>query len=209
LNLTNSAAAPYPGGAAPVPATTGKILQIRVVKPLQTTPDTTIPTTLRTTPIPDLVQTPGVPDREVLLAEQTDPIGRVQPLLGTNQLGPRMWDDPATETPKLGTTERWLIINATPDTHPVYLHLVQFQVINREAFDLAAYVPGVPSTLHLSGVRQSPADNEKGWKDTVQSPTGMVTRVIAKFDLAGSYVWHCHILEHEDHEMMRPLVVVP
>jgi spore coat protein A, manganese oxidase len=82
-------------------------------------------------------------------------------------------------------------------------------VINREAYDTVAYVPGVPSTLHLSGVRELPLPGERGWKDTVQAPKGMVTRVIAKFDLTGLYVWHCHILEHEDHEMMRPLQVVP
>jgi spore coat protein A len=145
----------------------------------------------------------------VLLAEVEDPIGRVQPLLGTNQLGPLMWDDPITEKPKLNTTERWMVINATPDTHPVHLHLVQFQVINRESFDTALYIPGMPGTLHLSGVPEPPALNERGWKDTVQAPKGMVTRVIAKFDLTGMYVWHCHILEHEDHEMMRPMQVVP
>lgn len=210
LNITNNAPTPYPDGDVPNPATTGRILKIRVVKPLQPTPpDTTIPVSLRSTLIPELVPTPGVPDRELLLAEGTDAIGRVQPLLGTNQLGPLMWDDPITETPRLGTTERWTIINATPDTHPVHLHLVQFQVINREAFDAATYVPGDPSTLHLSGNRQAPAVNERGWKDTVRAPKGMVTRIIARFDLAGLYVWHCHILEHEDHEMMRPLQVVP
>ena len=211
LNLTNSAPTPYPTGDVPDSATTGKILKIRVVKPLQPTPlDTVIPTSLRSVPIPALVPTPGVADRQVLLAEQTDAIGRVQPLLGTSQLGPLMWDDPATETPKLGTTERWLIINDTNDTHPVHLHLVQFQVINREEFDVATYIPGDPATLQfIPGTRQLPAVNERGWKDTVRAPTGMVTRVIAKFDLAGLYVWHCHILEHEDHEMMRPLQVVP
>jgi spore coat protein A len=211
VNLTNSANTPYPDGAPPNPDTTGKVLKIRVVKPLQPTPpDTTIPTTLRPTPIPDLVATPGVPAREVLLAETTDGIGRTLPLLGTNQLGTRMWDDPITETPKLGTTESWTIINDTPDTHPVHLHLVQFQVVNREQFDTATYVPGNPSTLHLiPGTRQLPAPNERGWKDTVRANKGTVTRVIAKFDLAGLYVWHCHILEHEDNEMMRPLQVVP
>jgi spore coat protein A len=209
LNFTNTANAPYPYGDPPVPDTTGKILQMRVINPLGTRPDTVIPTTLRTVPIPDLVATPGVPDREVVLAETTDGIDRVLPLLGTNQLGRLMWDDPVTETPKLGTTERWTIINDTVDTHPVHLHLVQFQVINRESFDMIAYRPGHPLTLHLSGIREAPAQNEKGWKDTVRAPTGMVTRVIAKFDLAGLYVWHCHILEHEDNEMMRPLQVIP
>ena len=209
LYFTNSAQTPYPSGDVPNPATTGKVMMIRVVKPLQPTPDTTIPSTLRFAPIPALVPTPNVPERELLLAETTDGIGRILPLLGTNQLGPRMWNDPITETPKLGTTERWMVINSTVDTHPVHLHLVQFQVVNREAFDAATYIPGQPSTLHLSGIRETPAANEKGWKDTVKAPPGYVTRIIAKFDLAGLYVWHCHILEHEDNEMMRPLQVVP
>ncbi|MDJ0801088.1 MAG: multicopper oxidase domain-containing protein [Calothrix sp. MO_167.B12] len=51
-------------------------------------------------------------------------------------------------------------------------------------------------------------DNEKGWKDTVVANPGEVTRVIAKFDRRGRYVWHCHILSHEDHEMMRPYEII-
>jgi spore coat protein A len=210
LYLNNIARTPYPSGDLPNPDTTGKILMIRVNKKLQPIPpNTVIPTSLRTVPIPSLVPTPGVPDRELLLAETTDAIGRILPLLGTNQNGPLMWDDPITETPRLGTTERWMVINSTMDTHPVHLHLVEFQVVNREAYDTALYVPGDPSTLHLSGYPVAPDANERGWKDTVKAPPGMVTRVIAKFDLAGLYVWHCHILEHEDNEMMRPLRVVP
>jgi spore coat protein A len=206
--LNNDAATPYPTGSAPNPATTGRVMAFKVTRPLnKLVPDTTIPTKL--VDLPALTPTPGVPTREVLLAEVTDSIGRIQPLLGTSAKGPLHYDDPITEKPKVGTTEIWSIINTTTDSHPVHLHLVQFQILDRQAFDTTTYIPGQPSTLTLLGTPKLPDPNEKGWKDTVRANPGEVTRVIAKFDLTGLYVWHCHILEHEDHEMMRPLKVVP
>ena len=205
--LSNNANTPYPDGDPPDPRTTGVIMAIKVTKTLSNIPDTKLPEKLED--INDLVPTPGLPAREVLLAEGTDPIGRIQPLLGTSALGPLMWDDPITETPRVGTTEVWSVINTTVDAHPVHLHLVEFQILDRTPFDTASYVPGKPETLVLTGPPVPPDPNETGWKDTVRANPGEVTRVIAKFDLTGFYVWHCHILEHEDHEMMRPLRVVP
>jgi len=101
------------------------------------------------------------------------------------------------------------VINATPDTHPVHQHLVQFQVLDRQAFDIATYVPGNPASLTLLGAPLPPAPEEAGWKDTVRANPGEVIRIVANYDLLGEYVWHCHILEHEDHEMMRKFSVIP
>ncbi len=104
-----------------------------------------------------------------------------------------------TENPTLGDTEQWDILNFTEDAHPIHLHLVKFQVVNREPFDR---VTGL-----LSGAPRPPNPWETGYKDTVITLPGEVTRVKATFDIAGLYVWHCHIVEHEDNEMMRPYVV--
>jgi FtsP/CotA-like multicopper oxidase with cupredoxin domain len=85
------------------------------------------------------------------------------------------------------------------DGYPIHLHLVKFKVVNREAFD--------PETGELSGTVNPPEVTEAGWKDTVIAYPGEVTRVNATFDIAGLYVWHCHIVEHEDNEMMAPFCV--
>ncbi|MFZ5997062.1 MAG: multicopper oxidase family protein [Nitrospirota bacterium] len=100
-----------------------------------------------------------------------------------------------TENPMLNNTETWEIYNFTVDAHPIHLHLVRFEVVNRE-------VIGVPGAI-------PPEAWERGYKDTVIAYPGQITRVKAKFDIAGLYVWHCHIVEHEDNEMMRPYVVSP
>ncbi|MFZ2196591.1 MAG: multicopper oxidase domain-containing protein, partial [Thermodesulfovibrionales bacterium] len=103
-----------------------------------------------------------------------------------------------TENPTVGDIEEWNIYNFTEDAHPIHLHLVRFQVVSRGA--IADY-PITPGT----GVEPW----ETGYKDTVVSYPGEITTVRAKFDIAGLYVWHCHIVEHEDNEMMRPYVVSP
>ncbi len=116
--------------------------------------------------------------------------------------------DPVTEKPQLGTTEIWRLINVIDDAHPVHLHLVQFQILDRQPFDVEQYMAS--GELVFTGDPVPPDPNEDGWKDTVRANPGEVTRIIAHFgDFAGQYVWHCHILEHEDFEMMRPLEVVP
>ena len=102
-----------------------------------------------------------------------------------------------TENPTAGNIEEWKIYNFTEDAHPIHLHLVRFQVVSRAAFGQTP-VPGV-------GVEAW----ETGFKDTVISYPDEITTVKAKFDIAGLYVWHCHIVEHEDNEMMRPYVVSP
>jgi spore coat protein A len=169
-------------------------------------PDSVLPARLRA-PIVAL-EPAGATTRQLLLAEEEDGQGRVLPLLGTATEGPLRWDDTITEAPRLNSTEIWSIINATDDAHPIHLHLVQFQILDRQPFDTGTFVPGQPGTLMLSGDRVLPRPGEAGWKDTALMNPGEVTRLIARFDRPGLYVWHCHILEHEDHEMMRPYRVL-
>jgi bilirubin oxidase len=107
---------------------------------------------------------------------------------------PAGWDKPITENPALGATEVWEIHNFTEDAHPIHIHEVQFQVVDRQPFD---------------GAARPPESWETGFKDTVIAYPGEITRVKATFDLPGLYVWHCHIVEHEDNEMMRPYFVGP
>jgi spore coat protein A len=112
--------------------------------------------------------------------------------------------DGITENPALGATEVWEIYDFTEDAHPIHLHQVQFEVINRQALSIAKN-----GTAKLSGSPVAPEAGETGTKDTVLVYPGMVTRVKAKFDIPGLFVWHCHILSHEDNEMMRPMCVGP
>jgi FtsP/CotA-like multicopper oxidase with cupredoxin domain len=139
-----------------------------------------------------------------------EPFGPTSARLGT--LGddgipvPKAWVEAISENPILGSTEIWEIYNFTADAHPVHIHLVQFEVINREG--LVTDDEGVataPATL--LGNPTPPEAWETGTKDTVIVYPGSLTRVKAKFDLAGLFVWHCHILSHEDNEMMRPFEV--
>jgi spore coat protein A len=113
------------------------------------------------------------------------------------------WNMPVTENPKLDSTEIWSLLNFTDDSHPIHLHGVRFQILDRRRFEPYYYYK--QGTVKYIGPAVVPAPEEAGWKDTVQAHPGMVTRIITKFEgFAGRYVWHCHILEHEDNEMMRP-----
>ena len=118
------------------------------------------------------------------------------------------WHAPVTEKPVLGTTEIWELVNLTDDSHPIHLHLVRLQILDRRRFD--AFEFQAKGTLRFTGPARPPEAHEAGWKDTVRADPGMVTRIIVPFEgYAGRYVWHCHILEHEDNEMMRPYEVLP
>jgi spore coat protein A, manganese oxidase len=135
------------------------------------------------------------------------------------------FEDPITETPKVGTVEDWIYINVTGDTHPMHTHLITFQVIGRTPFDAQAYgeayegahgVPGgIDPTPFATGPMEPPDPTERGFKDTVKANPGQFTTIRAKFDLPTgvtapqSYVHHCHIVEHEDNDMMRPFTVMP
>ena len=123
-------------------------------------------------------------------------------------LGGAHWDMPVTENPALDTVEIWSFINLTEDVHPIHLHLVRFQILDRRPFDSFNYF--VTGELRYTAGPLPPDPGEAGWKDTVRAHPEMVTRIIARFEgYAGRYVWHCHILEHEDNEMMRPFEVLP
>ena len=117
------------------------------------------------------------------------------------------WDMPVTENPVIDTTEIWELVNTTEDSHPIHLHLVRFQILDRRRFDAFAYQN--QQVLRYRGSAVAAEPGEAGWKDTVRADPGMITRIIIPFEgYVGRYVWHCHILEHEDNEMMRPYDVI-
>jgi len=138
--------------------------------------------------------------------------GPAAALLGTYDNGiptPMMWAEPITETPLLGDTELWEIYNFTADAHPIHLHLVHFQVVNRQLLtNLNDGIAEPPAFPDVDAQPKAPEPWETGLKDTVIAYPGEVTRIKATFDRPGLYVWHCHIVEHEDNEMMRAMYVL-
>ena len=204
--LKNNAKTPYPRGEAPDPQTTGRIMAFRINKPLDLNyPLTTLPATLRSPIIP--LQTDLAP-RKLILFETEDEYGRIMPILGTVDEGMLGFRDGLTENPALNSTEIWELYNETMDAHPIHLHLVTMQMISRQKFVARVNEEtGKPSNIRLIGQPKYPGPDEQGWKDTWVMNPGEVTKVIAKFDRPGSYVWHCHILSHEEHDMMRPFYV--
>ncbi len=122
------------------------------------------------------------------------------------KINSKRYDDPVTETVQLGTSEKWRFINTTDDAHPMHLHLVQFQILHRQGFNPISFEKG---NLEFAGAPRPPAPNEAGWKDTaVVNPREVLTLLIRFEGYTGRYVFHCHMLEHEDNDMMRPYVVV-
>jgi FtsP/CotA-like multicopper oxidase with cupredoxin domain len=306
LLLKNNAKAPFPNGAPAQGATTGQIMQFRVGTTVTGGPDTSFnPAIIGATLRGGLNQPPAVvrltnkvgglgagvvvdKTRQLTLNEVMGMLGPLEALLNNSKWMGEMSPNAGgiTETPQVGSTEVWEIVNTTGDTHPIHLHLVQFQLINRQAFSpgkyaaaynaafpavtfdgvvypggmyIPAYGPPLPynSTLpivggklggnpdvtpYLMGKAKPPNANETGWKDTFLMYPGEVTRVLVRFapqniavggttpglnlfpfdptapmgttDIFGypggpGYVWHCHIIDHEDNEMMRPYTVAP
>jgi spore coat protein A len=122
-------------------------------------------------------------------------------------LDAKHWHDPVTEKPELDSVELWKLMNLTEDSHPIHLHLVRFQILDRQLFDADGY--NTSGKLELVRAPMPPAPNEAGWKDTVRVDPGTITRIIVRFEgYLGRYVWHCHLLEHAANEMMRPFEVV-
>jgi spore coat protein A len=160
-----------------------------------------LPTALR--PVPKIPESQAVKTRLLSLDEYVNRVA--EPVLML--LNGTYWHQPITETPALNTTEIWTLINPTDDSHPIHLHLVRFQILDRRRFETSTYMS--KRELKFTGEPVPPDASEAGWKDTVRAEPGMVTRIIVQFEgYAGRYVWHCHILEHEDNEMMRPYQVV-
>jgi len=212
---------PFGGGEPPGdfdsadPETTGQVMQLRVVAAsgvdTSTPPNQLVLPAI--TPLPVETNTRQVSlneeDSQTVLVSEVDgnivldcangePFGPRHALLGTVSGGngvPLQWDDPITENPALGATEVWEMYNFTEDAHPIHIHEVEFDVVERESIE--------------TGETRGPESWETGRKDTVVAYPGEITRVKATYDRPGRFVWHCHIVEHEDHEMMRPYFIGP
>lgn len=228
---------------------TDRIMAFDVVLPL----DRSVPDSFRASDIGAYSSNanPVTRTRRVALFEGMDEYGRLQPLLGTAEPatdymgnpinwpetpeysdvglvgqmeGAIAWHSPTTENPALGATEIWEIYNATGDAHPIHLHLVHFDVLDRHEFDadvieqpLVQHNGSVGTGYRLENIQVAwgnvidtpPGVVENAPKDMVIAYPEQVTRIKVTFDKPGRYVWHCHILSHEDHEMMRVLHVGP
>ncbi|ARF14345.1 copper oxidase [Sporosarcina ureae] len=201
--LENTAATPFdfpsPIGTPPDPETDGQIMQFRLVD--LTGPDTSnVPAILSY--IPKLRECDAARTRDITLDADIDEYGRLKFLLGNKGFMKRI-----DFKPKLNDTEIWRFINTAGATHPLHIHLIQFQILDRTPFDAQGFTAN--GLLNFTGPPVQPDVNERGWKDVVQSPPGFVTRVIMRFaPFTGRYMLHCHILEHEDHDMMRQFEVV-
>lgn len=225
LILRNDANAPFPNGDSPDPETTGQVMMFTVVSDK---PSSKMPIPQKLNKLPDLKPKKT---RTLTLVELNGPDGPVQLLLNGQP-----YNSAITELPKAGTTEEWEIINLTGDTHPIHLHLIQFLLKNRQDINSEQYLVDweslnggpppymtEPKTLDVEPYLQAapiqPPPNEAGWKDTIRMNPGQVTRILVRFasqdgtpfsfnpSKGPGYVWHCHILEHEDNEMMRPYKV--
>ena len=198
------------------PATTGQIMQFRVVPALAV--DTSTPPRFlqlpAITPLP-----PATVTRPLALLEQMSAFfddGPAEALLGTVDGDPnvapgvcvkQLWMDPVTENPAVGTTEVWELYNTTADAHPMHIHEVHFEVVDRQ--DIVDRRGDPEVQVAPGSTATGPEPWETGFKDTVIAYPGQVTRVRIRFSTAGQFVWHCHIVEHEDNEMMRPYRIGP
>jgi len=176
------------------------IMQFKVCLPLKCEDTSAIPERLAISM--DLHPHDANTERHLPLSATTDNFGR--PMLLLNN---RMYHDPVTEKPTLDSIEIWNFINTTPFDHPIHLHLIQFKILERRPFNMALYQN--EDRLEFTGPPENPHLYEQGWKDTVKVEAGKVTKIIMHWkDHVGHYMWHCHFLEHEDHDMMRPILVM-
>jgi spore coat protein A len=176
------------------------MMQFRVGR-TRTGEDRPLPATLR--PVPKTPESASVNTRLLTIDEYMNAAEESMLMLLNN----KHWAMPVTEKPVLDSTEIWSIINPTDDSHPIHLHLVRFQLLDRRNYDPLRYMR--TGELRYIGPVVGPEPSESGWKDTIRAHSRMVTRFIVNFaGYPGRYVWHCHILEHEDNEMMRPYDVV-
>ena len=193
-----------------------QVMQIRVGTSVSQPGPRAIPSSLpgRKADLPDPVRTRYITLNEIDVDE---------PTWFLNLNGVHLDEGPVTETPHVGTVEDWVYVNLTADTHPMHMHLVTFQVVGRTPFDVQAYeeanegphgVPGgIDPSPFATGPMELPDPTERGFKDTVKVNPGYVTTIRARFELPSgvgvpqTYVHHCHIVEHEDNDMMRPFTV--
>ena len=215
---------PFRGGvpgtdfAVADPATTGQIMEFHV-EPALTVDDSTPPQFLQLPAITPLPTESLI--RPLALLEDMSAFhdGPAEALLGVVSGDPnvapgvataRMWHDEITENPAVGATEVWELYNATEDAHPMHIHETTFEIVNRQPIvvgdeeDQPLVVEVMPDSAPTP-----PEPWETGVKDTVIAHPGEVTRIRAQFNRPGQFVWHCHIVEHEDNEMMRPYRIGP
>lgn len=280
LTLLNDAVYPFPSGDLTDPSLDGHVMQFVVNGEMISSEDhavfgtdkSQVPTSLRQNSIVKLTDFSGGMNvtparmRQLTLNESEGDVGPLEVLINNSHydnnemvIEPGSFGD-VTEHPTEGTTEMVQIINTTEDAHPIHIHLVQFQLVSRQAYDSTynelydtsfqggAFKPasGPPMSYdtpngdgavggnpavspYLTGSPRPPLPEESGWKDTFKVLPGEVTTLIIRyaptdlpittpasgllFDFDPSkgqgYVWHCHILDHEDNEMMRPFWVEP
>lgn len=223
------------GGTTPAtdPDTTGQVLQFHIAPATQKSSPNKSKSTDGNT-IGDLeltLKTPLRPPlnrlskashtRQLATYRLDDPYGRNLLMLGPIKEGSLFYEDPTTEIIQHNAVEIWEIYNPTVSAHPIHIHLVEFQILNRQPFK-GKLIPKPQKFMHTDKIFQGarlevesllgsplpPRPEESGPKDTVIALPGQVTRVIARFDREGLYVWHCHLLSHEDYDMMRPFEVL-
>ena len=193
------------------PDSTGQIMEFRVVPAIA--PDPTTPPQFLT--LPPIVPLPvETVTRRLALIEMMSEVhdGPAEAILGHVDADDmpmhQMWMDAVTENPQVGDTEVWEFYNFTADAHPMHVHEVVFEVVNRQALEINEEGETATPVQFAGDPRPSEAW-ESGFKDTVIAYPGEVTRVRAQFNTPGQFVWHCHIVEHEDNEMMRPYRIGP
>jgi len=209
--LINDAPAPFPGGGEKSIDTIMKFV-VTDAKGWSLP----VPQKLNTLP----VAAPAVKTRFLTLVDYGSPVDGYPPPppnfpYPTLLLNNRMWSEPPTETPKAGSTEIWSLINLAPDTHPIHVHQTSFRILGRQDFDVGAYLaqygvngPVDNPTIPFTGAFTPPYPFENGLKDTVRANPAQVTTIEIPFGpFRGRFVWHCHILDHEDNEMMRPFLI--
>jgi len=233
INMTNDAAAPYPMGTLFTDTRTDPVMQVmqfRVNLDLTAAPNVPVPTVVPT------IQPAEVPAGTLTRSLYLNEVANGNDVVLRVMLDNTASDALATEVPQVGATEIWEIANTTADTHPIHLHLVQYRLLSRQAFNAPAYEALAlssgqrpPVKRFLTGaptkMGRTPRAQESAWKDTVLMHPGEVTRILVKFAPQDSsatpginsflfdptvepgYVWHCHILEHEENDMMRPLML--
>jgi FtsP/CotA-like multicopper oxidase with cupredoxin domain len=213
---------PFGGGVPGVdfdaadPATTGQIMQFQVVPAV--VPDPTTPPQYLVLPLPAPLPEETV-IRRLALIEELSKFASDAPVeaeLGTVSWNSDVnagtwnkfeWGSPVTENPATGATEIWELYNVTADAHPIHIHEIVFEVVNRQ--DIIVFEEEKQVQIGPASTLTPREPWETGFKDTVIAYPGQVTRVRAQFNTPGQFVWHCHIVEHEDNEMMRPYRIGP
>lgn len=213
---------PFGGGVPYVdfepadPNSTGQVLEFRVGPAVGA--DTTTPPQFLT--LPPIMPLPSeTSKRSLALLEKVEVIpeigfdGPIETMLGdideNGNAVHKTWMDEVSENPQVGATEVWQFFNLTADAHPMHVHEVAFEVVNRERLMLDDESEEPLQPVQLTGDVRNAEPWESGFKDTVIAYPGEVTRIRAKFETPGQFVWHCHIVEHEDNEMMRPYRIGP